>query len=654
MEAYRTEGKDSTAVLNLALTALKELQMEGVQCPPLAVLHADTLVENPEMAAHAHKEMDAIRAYADHNHLNVIIKVSQPSLLSQWVVKVVSGRNLPVFANKGTRDCTIDLKIGPMNSVKSKIMKDLRATHDLPPVTCLGTRFLESTGRAKRMTERGETSEGTWMDESGELMLSPIANWNDAVLWTYLYECSQGTEEAYGDLSELIRVYMAGTPETSCVDGVEIPACRFGCSICTVGRDRSLEAMLAKDERYSYMQPLYDLQRFLVNTQHDFTLRQWVGRSINHGFVRIHPDTYSPAMLENLLRYMLTIDVREKEAAYRRGLDEPRFELVSAKALIAIDAIWSQQGIHKSFHALSIYRDVYVNGMRYDIPTTQPGKPAKLPEPRYIEVGQGWEDRSGKFEFCGLRDVHLEAANEGAATGCMGHKTLKDGRVVLNAETSDSSFDINDESIEFILGFEVDYLIDLGRRMPRSYGFKHYVQMGAINMAKSQFSSTDMILRRTSFKEFEGIFAMSLKELLEVTESADEMRAKLAAKTRKGEVGGEYAAGGQVATSTNRLTTPFPVDSDDAAAWLLENALQEARGRKDAKAKKMFGAAAKEPSRYAAEMAEVYLFGSNIETAQPMAQDIEDKPTAKVIPLPMVCEEDRQPARWVQLSLLAA
>lgn len=509
-------GKDSTCVLVLVLSALREMAQRGSPCPPLIVMHADTLVENPEMAIHAQREMAAIRAYADKFGLDVRIKVSTPSLLSQWVVKVVGGRNLPVFANKGTRDCTVDLKITPMGRLKKAVMKGIKAQWGLPPVTILGTRFSESPGRKKRMLERGENAEDVWSDTEG-LKLSPIADWDDAVLWDYLYACAEGLEESYNDCSELVRIYMAGTEETCMSGETEIPSCRFGCSICTVGRDRSMEAMLIKGGRYAYMQPLYDLQRFLVNTQYDLSRRQWVGRSIKEGRIAIAPDVYSPAMLEELLRCMLTIDIREKETAMRLGI-EPRFELVSAKALVAIDAIWSQQGIHKAFHALSIYRDVYEYGERYDLPElAEVHKTGSIPEPRYIEVGKAWEDRGGKYEFCGLRDPILEMASE-QGTGCMGHKELPDGRIVLDAETSESSFDIDDEAISFILGMELDYLIGLGESMPRNYGFRHYITLGAINLAKSQFGKTDIILRRTSFKEFEGLFDMSPEELLELAE----------------------------------------------------------------------------------------------------------------------------------------
>ncbi|QOX80846.1 phosphoadenosine phosphosulfate reductase family protein (plasmid) [Trichlorobacter lovleyi] len=646
-------GKDSTATLNLVLTSLKELKEQGLEVPPLFITTADTLLENPEMASHVQREMQSAQSYIAKHDLNARIEVSTPNLLSQWAVKTISGRNLPVFANKGTRDCTVDMKCKPLESLKNKLMKELAKETALKPVTCIGTRYLESSGREKRMIDRGEIPDGIWVDpESKGLMLSPIADWTDSDLWQYLYACSRGETESYGDLSSLIDIYWAGTSEAASCDGIEMPNCRYGCAICCVGRDRSLEAMLAKGERYAYMQSLYDLQRFLINTQHDLSLRQWVGRSITDGYLAIGPDVYSPEMLENLLRYCLTIDVQEMESAYNAGI-APRFQLISPEALIAIDALWSQQGVHRSFHALEIYRDIYVNGKRYQIPVTAPGKPVKIPEARYIEVGKGWEDRGGKYEYCGMRDIHLEMVNEQGDGGCLEHKKLKDGRVVLDAESSKEAFEINQESIEFILGFELDYLIELGYRMPRSYGYKHYITLGAFKLNSSQFLSTDDILRRTTFKEFEGIFEMPVEELMELTISAEDMRLAVADSLRPGCVGDSHQPGARVLTASNRATKPYPKKPQDVARWLIDCAYTEARLRKDKIAKETFRKAKRDYLPADAEIAEYYLFTRAEDPQQGQQQ------SAKIIPihdkiLDIIPEQHNIPANWIQLDLLAA
>jgi len=513
-------GKDSTVVLNLILMALKQLQQQGQSLPHVVVLHADTLVENPHMAAHAKAEIEAIRAYGRLNDLPVQVQISIPALLSQWSVKVIGGRDLPVFANKGQRSCTIDLKVTALNKLKKRVMRQLGSSSDLEPIVCLGTRFSESNIREARMLSRRENSSDVWTDKDG-LKLSPICDWTDADIWSYLYACSNDEFPSYGNFSNLIKLYRAGSSQLNTLEsGLEIPICRFGCSICTVGRDRSMEAMLAKGNEFAYMQPLYDLQRFLLDTQFDLDLRRWVGRSIKDGQIAIAPDGYSPDMLESLLKFALTMDLEEKQAAMRLDIS-PRFEMVSAQALIAIDAIWSQQGIHPAFHALKIFRDIYVKGKRYPIPQTTPGKPAEIPSPRYLDVGKGWEDRTGRYEYCGLREMSLEMTSE-SGSGCMGTRTLTDGRIVLDAEMSEGEFTVDMESAELILGFELDYLIEMSDRVPRTYGYRHYVALGALQFAKAQMGMADTILRRTSFKELEGIFDMTRDEILAKTEPTPE------------------------------------------------------------------------------------------------------------------------------------
>ncbi len=519
-------GKDSTVTLNLTLVAMKEMVQAGEATPPIIVLHADPLIENPEAHLHAKREMAAIRSYAAKHGLTIRIEVSKPALLSTWAVKVLSGRNLPPLPGR-PRDCTNDLKVTPMGKLKKKILKELEAIGE--PVTVIGTRFAESAGRKKRMEARGETHTGLWSDKEG-LKLSPVAHWSDDDLWQYIYECATGVEESYGDFEGLIQLYLAGSRKTerTCA-GHEVPCdTRFGCMVCTVGRDKSMEGMVAKGDKYSYMAPLLKLQDFIRNTQFDFDRRTWVGRSIKDGYIAIGPDTYSPAMLAELLRYCLTIDMDEAEAAYRLGI-EPRFRIVSDEALIAIDAVWSQQGIHKPFEALRIYRDICIEGNRYEVLDTVKPKPVKVPEARYLWAGEGWQDIDNSFRHMGVRNIVLEMVDE-ADTGCMGTKSLKDGRIVLDVERADGEFTIDPEAAAFILGFELDYVLDrygVDAFYPRTTAYRYYSSMGTIEFASGQVNSSDLIMRRTAWKESMGLFDMDREKLLDMTISKLEMEAKV-------------------------------------------------------------------------------------------------------------------------------
>lgn len=527
-----SSGKDSTATLNLVLTAVREMSSVGEKTPPIVVLHADPLIENPAVSAHARNEIKAIRAYAAKHDLNVRIEISTPPLSSQWAVKVIGGRNLPPLPGR-PRDCTVDLKISPMSKLKKWAIKEIGTKGE--PVSVIGTRFAESAGRKARMEGRGETHEGLWADKEG-LKLSPIAHWSDDELWQYLYSCANGHEEVYGDLANLIQLYLDGARETTTnCSGQKVPCdTRFGCMLCTVGRDKSLEGMVAKGDKYSYMQPLLDLQTFIKNTRFDFDRRTWIGRSITDGYIAIGPDTYSPDMLADLLRYCLTIDIREAEAASARRIS-PRFQIISPEALIAIDAIWSQQGIHKPFEALRIFRDIN-DGARYDIPVIPIPKPVKVPEARYLWAGEGWQNIENSFRCLGMRNIILEMTTEPGTGGCMGTKTLKDGRIVLDVEKSGSEFTIDPESAELFLGFELDYVLDTYGQdsfNPRTTGFRYYSTMGTLEFASGQVNSCDLIMRRTGWKETMGLFDMTRKELLDMTISKEEMLARTVKSSAK-------------------------------------------------------------------------------------------------------------------------
>ncbi|AJF08280.1 hypothetical protein [Geoalkalibacter subterraneus] len=504
-------------------------QSAGAIKPFIVVTHADPLIENPEMALHARREMERIKAYAARYDLDVRIEVATPALGSQWVVKVLGGRALPVFANKSQRDCTVDLKVVPQERLAKKVLAQLDG--EIAPVTVVGTRFDESAGRKSRMEGRGEVA-GLWQDEKGRMVLSLVADWLDADIWGYLKACNKGEQEAFSDFGNLIRLYRDASRETRTQNGCEVYKCRFGCSVCTVGRDHSLEKLLETDpERYGYMGELLRLQKYLVNTQYDFSSRTWIGRTINNGYITITPDVYSPQMCERLLQICLTIDVREKEKAAQLGI-EPRFELVSAQALIAIDALWSLQGLWGGHRALRIFRDIYYRGERYEIPETQKPQTLKMPSKRYLYVGDGWLEPGNEYQFCGLRDVVLESLDENSQ--CMGVRTLKDGRVVMQANEG-PLFEVDEEAAGYVFGFELDHLIDdFGKEQVVTAAYRRYVGLGTLTLAKgAQAGIVDNILRRTTFKERVGLCegAFDLKDLLKKTVSKKEMEDQLAAQS---------------------------------------------------------------------------------------------------------------------------
>jgi DNA sulfur modification protein DndC len=508
-------GKDSSTVLNLLLTTAAHLKRKGVVIPPIVVTHADTMVENPDMVRYAQDEMKRVRHYARQNDLTVKIETATPLLTEQWVVRVVSGRALPTFPGTN-RDCVTSLKIKPMTRLRKRVMKALG--NDTEPVVLLGTRYDESVVRNANMRERGESAVEIrrGIDEHGKpshLFLSPLAHWSSDDVWEYLAMARAGAIPAYSNFEETFGVY-ADAMGTSCVIVAEdmskslkaSKACgaRHGCALCTAstGKDQSMENMLASDPRYDYMRGLNHLRNFIVNTRWDMDRRSWIGRTINNGYVRVGPDAYSPAMMEELLRYSLTIDAVEREAASAARI-APRFQLVNIEQLFAIDAMWSLQAFHRPFHALKIYDDIQA-GLRFPVPEVQPYPRPKDLTARYRFVGRDWEDGHA-MAYTGLRSaVHELVASE--SQGCMGTKTLADGRDVMDVNTGEM-FEIDAEGAFFVLD-ELPRLLREYHDNPRAHAtqaYFYYASLGLMSVKAGMQGEVDAMLRRANYKERNGL-----------------------------------------------------------------------------------------------------------------------------------------------------
>ncbi|MDF2461861.1 MAG: hypothetical protein K0Q43_96 [Ramlibacter sp.] len=323
-------GKDSSTALNLLLTTAAALRRRAQPVPPIIVTHANTGIENPSMVQYAKREMQLVLAYARKHDLDVKVQVAHPNLTETWPVRVIGGRALPTFPGTN-RDCTSELKINGMTRLRKALLKRLKDAPARPePVVLLGTRYEESAVRAANMRERGESHVEVrrGVSETGKpsnLFLSPICWWTSDDVWGYLGLVRAGELDGYSTFEETMRVY-ADAMGVSCVIVAEdmsktaktSKACgaRHGCALCTASdRDASMENMLAIDPRYTFMRPLNSLRNFLSATRWDMDRRSWLGRTIKEGYVRIGPDAYSPSMMEELLRYALTIDEQEREAS---------------------------------------------------------------------------------------------------------------------------------------------------------------------------------------------------------------------------------------------------------------------------------------------------------------------------------------------------
>ncbi len=517
-------GKDSSVILGLTLQAAQSILTDGADLfAPILVTHGDTMVENPEIRAYADGEMDRLRDYARQHAIPLQIHVARPNLTESWQLRVIGGRALPSFPGTN-HDCTMDLKIKPMQRMRKRL------GDPSVMVTMIGTRFEESPQRFARMTDRGETADQPWQGEDGQWYLSPIAHWTTDDVWEYLGRCRAGDQDCttFSRFEDVFRIY-ADAAGTSCAvvgdmatRGQSKPCgARTGCAVCTpIGRDKSLEAMIESDPRYHYLRSLNRLQQFLVNTRWDFSRRNWVGRSIDaDGYMTIAPDVYSPDMLRDLLRYALTIDMEEIESARVAG-QRPRFQLISLKMLLAIDAQWSLYGYHPPFEALRVYHDVVECGARYPVPEVTEQERAPMPAKRRLYVGTPWQDREDLY---GYRDIFQEIAT-GSESLCMGTRPLSNGHQVMDVETS-PAFDFADAGVADFFGIEYDAIMD-DLESGRDYGpcgaYLYYSRMGMLSLSPQAISTVDRIMRRTQWLHAQGLAGQQpVEDLIRRSESSE-------------------------------------------------------------------------------------------------------------------------------------
>lgn len=482
--------------------------------------------------------------------------------------------------------------------------------------------FAESPQRFQKMTERGEDWRVPVRSESGNLVLSSIANFTEDDVWEVIGEVMNGLISTYSDFTDLYNLYREGGGGGCVITFSEISktngeankkaggcGARFGCAVCTrVKNDKSLMSMIELEpEKYGYMRGVNALREYLINTRWDFNRRMWVGRSITSGWIAIQPDSYSPEFCLELLRICLTLDAREIVAAGKLGL-RSRFTLVPLKALVMIDSIWSMQGYHKPFQAMKVWDEVMNQGLRFEIPQTQTFLRKAMPETRYFHVGKDWDDGEfyGAGLHCSVTDIYSES---GWNNGCMGHSTLlpkskdetlyffstkydnmaelPDGAVVglpsledviqvendypnlkckqargkstkvlqdlsdgiydavmipskklskrqmataqqigdasiddgntisvLNVETSDE-LDVDNEGASLAMNFEFEDMLKKNAAASDSFGltagYRWWLQMGIISVNEKQLRKIDSVLRRTSFKERNGLAGANYK-----------------------------------------------------------------------------------------------------------------------------------------------
>ena len=547
-------GKDSSCTLGLALAAAAELVRDGLPVQPFVVLTCDTKVDNPLIAQLARDESAKVRAWIERFGLPGSVHFATPSLANEFAVAIFGGRALPSMAGH-KRDCTTSWKSEPLSRLRKQLLGRNKPAAGQFVASVTGVRRAESAVRAGNLMKRSEAADRlVQTNADGNVAIAPIIEWSYDDVFTYLGMCSNGLEETYSDFTRVIEIYREATGE--CVvagsdSNRTAAACgsRTGCYTClAVKNDRSMDQMV-KEPHNAFMRPLAAFRRFLANTFYDLSRRTWVGRTIDeNGYIRFAVDGYSPAMLQELLRMALTIDIEEREAAARLGI-EPRFQIVSMEALLAISAHWSLQGFSLPYAGVAIYRQIE-RGARYPVPEVPEAPKVPIPPARYIHVGRGW-DEGHAFMYTGLRDVMIDAFG---GSGCIGQReivTKGERRTIMDVANSDM-FSIDAEGAAMFMQFELDRVVDEwhgpgARRGLAIEGhhvagieYRHYVSYGFLSVAKGQEGKIDEILRRTAWRERLGLagyqydhqraLAMSVEAPVPIIPSPEEVLAKQSAE----------------------------------------------------------------------------------------------------------------------------
>lgn len=502
-------GKDSAVVSALTLMAAKIAVEEGLT--PIVVANtSNTYIENPEIERHYKVELAKMEQYGRKHGFKVTTAVVTPSLASRFQVKVLTGRGMPSFAGQNT-DCSIDLKQAPAIAWRREFFRSLERQGLPEPVTLLGTRYDESMKRKLSMLSRQESDRAPVRNKAGDLVLSPVAYWMDDDVWEFIGEAAAGSfGPCYSDFEETKRIY-AHSSSTSCAVVADALAsgkvrggcgARHGCWACQQSQDKSMENLLAYDPRYEYMRGLNRLNKFLHSTRWDWSRRHWIGRTIKAGWIAIEPDTYHPRAIRELARFMLQLDHDESERAHRKG-EYPRFKILDDLTLIALDALWSLNGLARPFAIWKDVRDIRSGEVRYDIPDLPEVAQTPMPPAKFLFVGQEWDDSAHFLEWTGMRDPMIDGLAE-----CGPELREINGNWVWDVPHA-AEFEVDVEGAAMLLDFEMDRLLELAEgRMPPggiTAGYKHYLHYGVLTLSHSQVAKHDEILRRTAFKDRMGL-----------------------------------------------------------------------------------------------------------------------------------------------------
>lgn len=494
-------GKDSSVTLAITLQAMRGLVSEGRQVPTLHVVHADTLMENPVVVAYNQRQIRQIKRYAKEKAIPLRVWIASPGLSNDYLVSVIGGRS--IISVGGSTKCQQMTKAYPLDRLKRKVRRHIAAEDGVKPgeveiVSLIGTRFDESAARKRAMESRAESAiEAVDAMGDGQLVLSPIAHFSQMDVFEFIGHVRSERIECYDSWDELVELYknmnggdcmvvayLAGREQenTPC-------NARTGCWTCArVARDTSAESLIATEGgKFAWMKPLNDFRQFMIDHHFNPSARAWLARNVGQdGYIDVVPNAYSPEHCRKMLEIALSIQANEEDEARRLRI-QPRFTLLTLKQVMAIELNWGRYGYQEPWTAMRIWKDVYQNGKRFQIPD----RPQSVFTSKDVafKARVPFADSQYNDLFSGLRNV------DAAAADCEDLTLTNDGRYVTRCVVG-GEYDIDDEGLELFMMFELDRVLQSSRLNSTPSAAIHYLQgLGTVQLYKGSHRDWDRMLR---------------------------------------------------------------------------------------------------------------------------------------------------------------
>lgn len=316
-------GKDSSTTTQLALEVYGELFDEGLAKKPVYIVTTDTRVEMPIIEDYVNSLLKRIDDHAKKKGWDVHVHLITPPVTDTFWSKLL-GRGYPA-PTQGFRWCTDRMKIRPTTLFLTSLINKFESI-----IVLLGVRSAESTNRAESISKRNLNHHGMSTHDTipNAYTFSPIADWSNSDVWTYLSQNSA----PWGGNEEMMSLYDKGSGEADCNIAIHPgnESCgktRFGCWVCTVvKKDRSMDGMIRHDE--GWMQELSDFREKLLEYR-EMSSGKRLKRMRNS---RPGPGPYSMDTRFELLSDLLNI---EKVVKHR---------MIDDEELVEIQRLWDLDG----------------------------------------------------------------------------------------------------------------------------------------------------------------------------------------------------------------------------------------------------------------------------------------------------------------------